>query len=71
MTGSRIGYKLTAEDEQIQGTFNITGEANYVQLNPDQLRLNDLYIIVSVLVDIRHQIYNKHGDHRHIWMYKP
>ena len=36
-----MAYKRTAEDEEIQGTFNITGEANNVELNLDQLKLND------------------------------
>ncbi len=53
MTTSRVGYKPTTEDEQIQGTFNIIGEANNAQLNIDQLRLNDLYSlqIWSAVVD--------------------
>ncbi len=41
VTASTVAYKRTAEDEDIQVTFNITGEANNVELKLDQLKLND------------------------------
>ncbi len=41
MTASTVAYRRTAEDEEIQGTFNITREVNNVELNLDQLKLND------------------------------